>query len=65
MPTSQSTNDTIPCSFCILKQKCKTFGHRHNMLLPFLGEGNKLSLCMSQIFFIHLALVVTMVMMLT
>ena len=48
MSTSQSTNDKIPCSFCILKRKCKTFGHRpqavvgHNYALafPWLGEQN-------------------------
>ena len=34
------------------------------ILLPFLGEGNKLSLYKSQIIFIDLALVVTMVIML-
>ena len=46
MSTSRSTNDKIPCSFCILKRKCKTFGHRpqavvgHNYALafPWLGE---------------------------
>ena len=46
MLTSRSTNDKIPRSFCILKRKCKTFGHwpwavvghNHALAFPWRGE---------------------------
>ena len=47
MLTSWSTNNKTPCSFCILKRKCKTCGNRpqavagHNYALAFLWLGEQ------------------------